>query len=243
MREVGIDLVNMTSIKWFGITILEPFTVLTNLMIAVACFYAYRQLKKKKLTESKTQLYISYFFLCMGFATVIGGVVGHAFLYITGLYGKIPGWYISMAGVAFFERAAIAHGRPYMNKKVGRFFSVFNYVEILTFMTLSFIRLKFVFVEFHAFYGLFIVVFCFEIYVFFKTKDPSFKYLLIATCFGFLAALCHALQFEFSKWFNYNDVSHLAMIVAILYYYQAALHIQIYQRDDFKDSLLPATSS
>jgi hypothetical protein len=232
MYEVVTDLANMPNVKWFGITILEPFTVLTNILIAIACIYAYRDLKKKKLNVSKTQRYISYFFLCMGFATFIGGVVGHAFLYVTGLYGKIPGWYISMTGVALFERAAISHGRPYMNKKVGQFFSILNYMEIITFMTLSLIRLNFIFVEFHAFYGLFIVVFCFELYVYKKTKDPSFKYLVVATMFGFVAVLCHAFQLSINKWFNYNDVSHLAMTAAILFYHQAALRIQIKQNGE-----------
>lgn len=229
MDEVIKELTNMPSVKWFGITILEPSTVLTNLMIAIACFYAYRNLKKKKLNVTKTQRYISYFFLFMGFATIIGGVLGHAFLYVTGLYGKIPGWYISMTGVALFERAAITHGRPYMNRKVGQYFSILNYLEIITFMTLSLVNLNFIYVEAHAFYGLFIVVFCFEFFVYLKSKDPSFRYLLIATGFGILAALFHAFRLGINKWFNYNDVSHLAMTAAILFYYHAALRIKVYQ--------------
>ena len=62
----------------------------------------------------------------MGIATIVGGVVGHAFLYATGMYGKIPGWYLSMAAVAFFERAAIRHGRKILPYSIGRFFSVVN---------------------------------------------------------------------------------------------------------------------
>jgi hypothetical protein len=235
MFETVKDFANIPSVKWFGVTILEPSTVLTNLIIAAACFYAYNNLKKKNLTITKTQLYISYFFLLMGVATVIGGVIGHAFLYTTGLYGKIPGWYISMAGVALFERAAIDHGRPFMNKKTGQFFSALNYLEITIFMTLSLIKLNFVFVVLHAFYGLFIVVFCFETFVYRKTKNTSFKYVLMATVFGFLAILCHAFQLSINKWFNYNDVSHLEMTVAIIFYYKAALHIQVYQSNDKKE--------
>ncbi len=229
MFEITKDFSTMPSVKWFGVTILEPFTVLTNLLIAAACFYAYHNLKKKKLTGTIPQLYMSYFFLLIGIATIIGGVVGHAFLYITGLYGKIPGWYIGMAGVALFERAAIAHGRPFMNKKVGQFFSALNYVEIIIFMTLSVIKLNFVFVILHSFYGLFIVVFCFEVFLYRKSKGPSFKYILIATIFGFLATFCHAFQLSINKWFNYNDVSHLAMTAAIIFYYKAALRIKVYK--------------
>ena len=213
--------------RLFGITILEPFTVLTNLLIALACFYAYYGLKKKQLNQSFTHRYIGYFFILIGWATIIGGVVGHAFLYVTGLFGKIPGWYLSMAGVAAFERAAIAHSRPLMHKNVGRFFSVLNIVEILTFMFLSIVKLNFLFVELHATYGLFVVVFCFELYVYLKTKTASFQYLLAATLFGFAAILCHALKLSVNNWFNYNDVSHLFMSVSILFYYKMALVLKL----------------
>lgn len=235
MFKMVTDFSGMPSVNWFGVTILEPSTVLTNLIIAAVCFYAYRNLKKKKLTVTRTQRFMSYYFLLIGVSTIIGGVFGHAFLYATGSYGKIPAWYIGMAGVALFERAAIAHGSPYMNKKVWQFFSVLNYIEVIILMMLSLIYLNFGFVILHCFYGLFIVVFCFEAFVYRKTKDPSFKYLAIATIFGFLAVICHAFQLSVNKWFNYNDVSHLAMTAAIIFYYKAALHIRVYQTEGKKD--------
>jgi len=238
MYKPVTDFSKMPSVEWFGVTILEPFTVLTNLLIAAVCFYAYWNLKKKKLTVTKPQLFTSYFFLLIGIATITGGVIGHAFLYATGLYGKIPGWYIGMAGVAIFERAAIAHASFYMNKKLQKFFSVLNYFEILTFMSLSIIKLNFVFVELHCFYGLFIVVFCFEAFVYSKTKESSFKYIAIATFFGFLAVFCHTFRFSFDKWFNYNDISHLAMVFAIIFYYKASLYIRVPHSSETKEYLV-----
>ncbi|MEQ1796323.1 MAG: hypothetical protein ABL872_00155 [Lacibacter sp.] len=232
MYEAISNLADMPRIHLFGITILEPFTVLTNLLIALACFYAYYGLKKRGLNQSFTHRYIGYFFLLIGWATIIGGVIGHAFLYATGLYGKIPGWYISMAGVAAFERAVISHSRPLMNKNVGRFFSVLNIFEILTFMTLSLVKLDFLYVELHATYGLVVVVFSFELYVYLKTKEKAFQYLLYATAAGVGAILCHALKLSLNRWFNYNDISHLFMAVSILFYYRFALLIKLYGKDE-----------
>lgn len=227
MIEPNIDIINMPYMQLFGIKILEPSTVLTNLFIAVACFYAYSHMRKKGLTQSAPHRLMSLFFLLTGIATIVGGVVGHAFLYATGIYGKIPGWYISMAGVAVFERAAIIHSRPLMNKQIGQFFSWFNYVEILTFMSLSLITLRFLFVIMHAMYGLLIVVFCFELYVYSKTKDPALKHIFFATAWGLAALLCHAYQLSLHYWFNYNDVSHLAMVASIIHYYKAASGMQV----------------
>lgn len=225
--EPNIDFSNMPYMHLYGIKILEPFTVLTNLFIAAACFYAYRNLHVKGLTQTAPHRLMKLFFLLMGISTIVGGVVGHAFLYKTGMYGKIPGWYIGMAAVAVFERAAIIHSRPYMNKNIGQFFSWFNYAEILTFMILSLITLRFTFVIMHAMYGLLVVVFCFELYVYSKTKDVALKHIFYATAWGFAALICHAMQLNIHYWFNYNDVSHLAMIAAILHYYKAALRMQV----------------
>lgn len=227
MIEPNIDIINMPYMQLFGIKILEPSTVLTNLFIAAACFYAHTHMRKKGLTQSAPHRLMSLFFLLTGIATIVGGVVGHAFLYATGIYGKIPGWYISMAGVAVFERAAIIHSRPLMNKQIGQFFSWFNYVEILTFMSLSLITLRFLFVIMHAMYGLLIVVFCFELYVYSKTKDAALKHIFFATAWGLAALLCHAYQLSLHYWFNYNDVSHLAMVASIIHYYKAASGMQV----------------
>lgn len=227
MLEPNIDITGMPSWHLFGIKILEPFTVLTNLFIAAACFYAYRNLRIKGLTQTVPHRLMALFFLLMGLSTIFGGVIGHAFLYETGMYGKIPGWYISMAAVAVFERATIIHSRPLMNKNIGQFFSWFNYAEILTFMILSLITLRFTFVIMHAMYGLLIVVFSFELYVYSKTKDPALKHIFYATAWGLAAMICHAMQLNIHYWFNYNDVSHLAMIAAILHYYTAAVRMQL----------------
>nr|WP_294902741.1 hypothetical protein [uncultured Lacibacter sp.] len=227
MLEPGIDIVNMPYANLFGIKVLEPSTVLTNLFISAACFYAYKRMRIKGLTQTVPHRLIALFFLLTGIATILGGVIGHAFLYKTGIYGKIPGWYISMAGVAVFERAAIIHSRPLMNKHIGQFFSWFNYVEILTFMLLSLITLRFLFVIMHAMYGLLIVVFCFELYVYSKTKDPALKHIFFATLWGLAALLCHAYQLSLHYWFNYNDVSHLAMVASIIHYYKAASGMQV----------------
>jgi hypothetical protein len=227
MLQPVVDISRMPSVNWFGITILEPFTVLTNLIIALVCFYAYFGLRKKQLIQfSAVHKYIALFFLLMGIATIVGGVVGHAFLYATGMYGKIPGWYIGMAAVAFFERAAIRHGRSILPYSIGRFFSRLNYIEILVFMLLSLYTLNFMYVILHAIYGLFVVVFCFMLYMYRKTKDPALKNIFIATGWGIAAMLCHAFQLGINQWFNYNDVSHLAMAVSIYYYYKTASEMQ-----------------
>jgi hypothetical protein len=118
----------------------------------------------------------------MAVATTVGGILGHGFLYLTGMYGKLPGWYISMLAIAFFERGAILHARGLMPAAWGKFFSILNYVEVAIFMLLTFKTLNFRFVEIHATYGLFVVVFCFETIYLCETKRPRQQLHLCRHC-------------------------------------------------------------
>lgn len=227
MNEVIIDFSKVHQIKLFGITILEPSTVISSLLMAIVCFYAFVHLGRLARAH-RMYSQIRYFFLFMGIATVIGGVLGHGFLYITGQPGKIPGWFSSMIAVALFERAAIWHIKPLLKPKFGSWLGYLNYVELTLFFVLTLVTLNFVVVEIHAFYGLFLMLFMIEIYVYKRKKDPGSVNIFIATGLGAVAAGFHALKFSFGPWFNYNDISHIPMAASIWYYYQGARHMTFY---------------
>lgn len=228
MDTVPIDFDKMTRVRWMGITILEPVTVLTNLLIAAICLYAFFKLRNLAKANNIQKL-LQYFFLFMAVATTVGGILGHGFLYVTGMYGKLPGWYISMLAIAFFERAAILHGRPLMPASLGNFFSTLNYVEVVIFMLLALKTLNFRFVEMHATYGLFVVVFCFELYTYFKQKDRGSFYIFAGTLLAAVAALTHMFTISIHEWFNYNDVSHVIMATGIFFYYKGSMHVRVYE--------------
>lgn len=236
MNSIPFDFNDMTKVQWMGITILEPVTVLTNLLITSVCLYAFLKIRKLEHTNSIQKL-LQYFFLFMAMATAIGGILGHGFLYVTGMYGKLPGWYISMLAVAFFERASILHARPLMRASLGNFFSVFNYIEVVAFMLLAFKTLNFRFVEMHATYGLFVVVFCFELYTYFKQKDRGSIYIFMGTLLAGIAALTHLFKLGIHEWFNYNDVSHVIMATGIFFYYKGSMIVKIYEPTDKKERL------
>jgi hypothetical protein len=162
-----------------------------------------------------------YFLLFMGFSTIIGGILGHGFLYVTGLWGRLPGWFISMVAVALMERAAIMHTRPLVKLWAGNLLSFLNYIELAVLATLTFTTLNFIFVEIHAIYGLLFVVFMLELYVYRKSKDSSGPYFFLGTAFGVLATIVHELKWGINFWFNYNDVTHVIMLPSVWYYYKA----------------------
>src|ERR1043165_3568967 len=113
------------SIYPFGIRIDEPIATVTDILVSAVCLYAFFKLTQKKL-PGRSQWYFRYYFLLIGIATFLGGVIGHGFLYALSFPWKLPGWTISMLSVALIERSSIERAKPLIDPKVGRFFLILN---------------------------------------------------------------------------------------------------------------------
>ncbi len=216
-------------ITLWGLRIAEPVTSLTALMIAVVCWYAWRRLSQPG-GKSDTTLLIRGFFLLMAAATLWGGIVGHAFLYRLSFAWKLPGWALSMLSIAALERAAILHAKPLMPPFWGRFFSIFNFVELGIFLYLAFSTLNFHFVEIHAGYGLLIVVGLFEGYVYRKKRDAGSRLILLAIPLAAIAAITHLAKFSFSVWFTFFDIGHILMCLCAWIMMLGAERMTIYKQ-------------
>lgn len=232
------------SIFPFGLRIDEPVTTFTDLMVSFVCFFAFYKLSKIDV-KNKVHLYLRYYFLSMGIATTVGGIVGHGFLYLFDaqwespeglvrflgkIFGhellkdianpwKLPGWLTSMFSIALVERASIEYARPLINKKVGAFFAWLNIIELSTFVTITFLTLNFFFVEVHSAYGLLVVVLSFNLLVYLKTKKEGSKHFLIAIGFSAIGALFFMNQWGLSPWYNHFDISHTFMTLSALFFY------------------------
>lgn len=212
-----------------GIRIAEPVTSLTALLITVVSWYAWRRLARTAPSNHVVRL-IRTFFLLMGAATLVGGIIGHAFLYLFTFAWKVPGWVLSMVAIAALERGAILHARPLMGPFWRRFFSVLNIVELLTFMSLALSTLNFHFVEIHAGYGLVVVVGLFEGFVLWKTRDAGSRLILSAIPIAALAVAFHLANYSPSVWFTYFDVGHVLMCLAALAMMRGVERMKFYEK-------------
>jgi hypothetical protein len=214
-----------TSIEIAGIRIMEPVTAATDFLVSAICLYAFFKLKNTKNSSLTVKLF-TYYFLTMSLATLYGGLIGHAFLHLLTFSWKVPGWLLSMASVALIERAAISHAQPLLKPTVGKFFATLNIIELLTLTTVVLVTLNFFYVEAHAAYGLLVVVFSFELYVYRKTRDNGSRLLLIAVCISAIAATVHLTQLTIDPWFNHLDFSHVLMAIAAYVFYLGAKKIR-----------------
>lgn len=208
----------INTIHVLGIRIDEPIVTLTDLLVSVLCFiYAYKIHKSGK--QERTFLFFKIYFFTMGIATLLGGIIGHAFLYLFTFYWKLPGWIMSMISIMFVERAAIEHTRILLNNSIVRILGIINILEFLTFLTLTIISLDFFYVEFHSGYGLMFVLLSLEGWLFLKTKNNAGKYLLTGVLFAAFAAFFFMTKISPHQWFNYICVSHVFMAVAATFFY------------------------
>lgn len=210
------------SIYPFGIRIDEPMTCLTDLFVSAVCFYAFYRLRKQK-SDLKLHRYLAFYFLGMGMATTVGGIIGHGFLYALSFAWKLPGWITSMLAVALLERAVIEHARNAVSPRLSHFFKWMNIIELLTFMTITLVLQRFKFVEIHSAYGILFVVGSFSTYTFIKTKSKASKIFMIAVSIAILSSLFYINHWSFHTWFNYLDISHTLMAIAAWVFYKGSL--------------------
>lgn len=229
-----------TSVELLGIRLDEPVTTITDLMVSAVCYYAFWKIHREK-PNYRLNIYMKFYFLSMGLATTIGGVIGHGFLYLFSFAWKLPGWVTSMFSVALLERASIEYCKPQIhNERVFRFFTWLNIIELTTFIIITFWTLNFFFVEVHSAYGLLIVVTGFQGYVYRKTRSKASKLALIAVGISAISAIIYMNEIGLHKWFNHFDISHVFMTISAWFFYRSAMEMNVVEKEDPRKTLKPA---
>ena len=210
------------SIEIFGIRIDEPVTTFTDLIVSAVCFYAFYNLNKIP-KRNKVHWNLKYYFLSMALATLIGGIIGHGFLYLFSFAWKLPGWLTSMFSIALLERASILYSKPLIKPRIGTFFTWMNILELTTFVIVTFSTLNFFFVEVHSAYGLLIIVTSFNLVVYTKRKSEASKLFLVAVGISAISALIFMNEIGISVWFNHFDISHILMSISAYIFYKGSM--------------------
>ncbi len=220
--------VHQPSVEIWGIKILEPITSLTDIMVSCVCFYAayriYREFhslsKKDKYLHTLYILSVMYFLL-MALATLLGGILGHAFLYLYGFRQKLFGWIISMASVVMLERYVIFSLRQQIGERIFRLLNYLNVMEFFVLLVVTLITLNFFIVEAHGSYGILFVTGGLELWDYIRRRSQTSLKMLKAVAWAVLTSIVHLTKFSVSPWFNYLDISHILMCITAWYFYNA----------------------
>ncbi len=212
------------SVYPFGIRVDEPVATLTDLLVSAVSLYAYLRMKRKGL-NAWSQVHFRHYFLLVSVATLLGGLIGHGFLYAFGFAWKLPGWIVGIVSVALVERAAISHAQRLIRPGIGRFFLVFNIIEMIAILVVTIVTLDFKWVEYHNGYGLIVNVAGFHGYAWYRTKDRGSLIILGAVGITAIASVVFTRHLSLHTWFNYIDISHVLLAIAAYVMYLGAIRL------------------
>lgn len=200
-----------------GLTIGEPVTSLTDIVLAVISFTLFARIKNR-LNESFFNNSWRMFFLFMGISTGTGALA-HALNGTEAIW-----WYntlfmamtvFSSISVFFALKATIRFTN--MDSGVRKFLTITNFVLLAVFMAYTFISNNFEIFKIHAAAGLFLIFLTH--FIAWQRSHSGSGWIMSGMGISFFTVLIHTQQFSLSPWFNYKDISHVIMMVSLVMIY------------------------
>lgn len=201
-------------ISLYGFRIGEPVITLTALLITIVCGYCWWRLRQQPSTDAVRLTRL--FFLFMGISTLIGGLVGHAFLYMLPFEFKIPGWLLGIVAASALAQASIVRSDDMLSRKMKKVFTGVNIGGFTVLLVLLVSTLWFPIVEIHSAFCLLLIVTSLEFYRWRKLHDTSSGYILIGISLAVAAVLVHILKWSLGVWFTFFDIGHVLLCGTML---------------------------
>ncbi|MCQ2973505.1 MAG: hypothetical protein MJ211_01695 [Bacteroidales bacterium] len=244
---------NKTQILIGNLTIEEPATMITDLIVATICLFAFTKLYKGLNRDKKHEKLYLHFFFCMGMCTLFGALMTHAFGYYflpseyanindfsilpwteqlkMNLY-KLPNWIFNISSVTFFAYASISRADEILNIKNKKLIYLLTAIETIIIISLTLYKFTFLFAEIHIGISLLIFSAPFQIKIWKKYQKPDAKFILLATLITTFVPGIMIPKLCINQWFNYNDISHVFISCAMISFYIAGLYwIKEYESD------------
>lgn len=222
------------SIELLNLRIDEPVTTLTDILLALICFYAFSRFGKHK-HSGKAYGYFRYYFLILGLGALTGGFLGHAFQYHLGDGWKLVSWVLTMVSVIVLVQALLVLSAPFLPRSVTVMIFWLNALVFLLALILTLRSICFDPVKYYSIFGLVILASCISYYIYRRTGNRGVVILMGGVGVGFLSAIIFSLQWGFSHWFNHRDVSHIILFFSILLIYKGAVILVGPCPDEAKD--------
>jgi hypothetical protein len=198
----------------WGLRIGEPMITLTGLLVTGVCFYGWLRLGRAAERDDARTL-TRIFLLLTGLSTLVGGLVGHAFLHCLPFVFKLPGWMLGMVAVSALEQAAILRAEGAVGRRARKVLTWLNIAQLTVALWFVSSTLWFPTVEIHSAIGFLLLVAPLEAWRFGRGGDAASVGLLLGVLLLVGAVLAHISKISLSPWFCYFDFAHLFMAAAM----------------------------
>jgi hypothetical protein len=212
------------SVEVFNIRIDEPITTITDLLLAVVCFYAFFRIRKCE-TKGLVKGCFKYYFLTLGLGALFGGILGHAFLYGLSPKWKLLSWVFTLVSVALIAHALLVLAKPLIKPSFARLMVRINLLILAIALIFTIWTLSFSAVKYYTIFGMVIVVGSVSYVIYQKTGSKGVARMLAAVGVGLVSAVVFSYEWGLSPWFNHNDICHVILCISALGIYKGAAMI------------------
>ncbi len=233
--KIGSDF-DKIEFQLFGLDLLEPNGFIGNLLIATfALYYA----NKIRTFVSNHPFYKNWILFYIIFAlTFFSGSLGHLFYNYIGIYGKYLSWYLGIIFPYFAAQAILSiHQNADKRKKLQKYPKIILVLFLLTETLLLLYYGKNItsekgvlFSSLSSVVGMGMVLSLYAVF-YQKRIDSNFKYFWIATLIQIVAGIIQIIKLNIHPWFDRNDLSHLLIVISLIFYYKAIRNL--YKNDRF----------
>ena len=209
-----------TQIEVLGLTITEPFTLLTNWTVAGFSFYFGHMLFHFNSGDKQAK-YWSIFFAFMGIASMTGGTA-HGFINYVGNNFHNAAWIFT--GIAVFG-AQLSALEVIKETRICIPLKWFMIIELLVMTAAIILYQSFDVVIINSALGLIGIVLPIQLYGYKLLKMKRNGIIALGIVSNVAPALILAGKFSYNRWFNFNDLSHIVMIGCFYIIYLGAKKI------------------
>jgi len=216
----------MTEIDLFGVKILEPIVVLTDIIVTIVCIWAFINLRKLDQGSAARKM-MGWYIIVSGVSTTVGGLLGHGLIYMSDFVTmKFPGWILGMIGTHFFQKAALYNAEPVLQA------TTFKRLDLLISMLTAigigvlFYFKTFIIVEIYLGVGHLLIAMPLFIYYLNKSSDEASRLALIGIAVLASSLLVVIPKLSIGAWISHHDIAHIIMAISIYMSYLAgrAMH-------------------
>lgn len=200
-----------SEIQLLGLRILEPGTILSDLLMGIACLVF--SVKLNKLDDFKKNRFISFFFLFLGFSSFVAGAA-HGLFYYFGTYLHTASWILSGLAIYFLQLGTTV---VFENEQFKTWYIVFIRTQLLIYLILLFAVSGFIVVKINFVISMIGVITPVYLVDMAKRGYRNNLFIITGVFLAILPSLYHRTEFTFGYIFNMNDLSHFFLILCIFF--------------------------
>jgi len=205
-----MDMIDKIPFSLFGLSLLEPMAMITNLIVTLSCIYGYSKVRK-----ANHLVYWRWFFVSFALASFLGGL-SHVFWNYWSFNGKIMPWFFGVVSTSLLTFAMVDLFR--FDRRVGVFISFVIFFKAITILSLAYYHWEFLFVAIDTIGSLLLACGVGSWILHFKKGVVQAKFIFYGVLVILPAAFIFLLKFDLHRYMNREDLSHLFIALGLLFF-------------------------